>query len=61
MLLPIYPETTRQVFDMIDKKLGHSYTYASLSGLILSEIKLKYKMTPVQLITFGFICPDHEF
>ena len=24
-------------------------------------IKDKYNLSPVQMITFGFICPDHEF
>lgn len=27
LLLPIYPETTRQVFDMMDKKLGNFYNF----------------------------------
>ena len=24
-------------------------------------MKSKFGLTPVQMITFGFMCPDHEF
>ena len=61
LLLPIYPETTRQVFDMMDKKLGNFYNFGQLSLCLHTEIKQRYKLTPIQLVTFGFLCPDHEF
>jgi len=60
-LLLIYPEKARQVFDFIEKRLGSSFYYRDASILIQKELKQKYELTPVQLITFGFLCPDHEF
>ena len=60
-LTKIYPEMTRNVFDVIDKDLGKSFTYHELSICLQTKIKTKHELTPIQMITFGFICPDHEF
>ena len=49
------------MFDSIGSVVETAQTYQQLSIQIQTQIKDKYNLSPVQMITFGFICPDHEF
>ena len=60
-LSELYPDMTRNVFDLIEKSLRENYTYHDLSLYLQTVIKEKYSLSPEMMVTFGFICPDHEF
>ena len=62
MVYKFYPEVLmRKVFEEINRNLGSTFTNRQLSVALQTQIKTKFELTPVQMITLGFLCPDHEF
>jgi len=51
----------RRVFEHINTTLGQQFTNQQLSVVLQTQVKVKFGLTPVQMITLGFLCPDHEF
>jgi hypothetical protein len=49
------------VFDFIEKRLGKEFTFSKASRVFQEELPQKYNLSPLQMLNFGFLCPDHEF
>ena len=60
-LITLYPEKTKNVFYLIDKKLGNQFSFRELSIIFSTNIVPTFKLTPIEAIAFGFLCPSHEF
>lgn len=61
----LYPDHGRQYIERLEEDLGEQYKYGDVSlrafGLLSDENSGFGKLTLMQQICLGFVCPDHEF
>ena len=59
----LYADKTRILFDHLKTRTyqEQTFTYRHVSLFLRKEIKSRQSFTPVEMIIYGFLCPDHEF
>jgi len=59
----LYSDRTRIIFDQLKGKSysTNNFTYRQLSFFLRRDLKIKQSLTPIEMIVYGFLCPDHEF
>lgn len=58
----VYTDKTRILFDDIRHRINlEPLSYKNLSIYIRNELKEKMGLNPVEMLIYGFLCPDHEF